>query len=83
MPIASLQASETADKADGVPPPFVPPTSAYAPAAPPHAASTGGFGAHAVVHMGMHGTVEWLPGSPLGNLGTSWPDVMLGDLPNL
>ena len=23
-----------------------------------------GYGADAVLHMGMHGTVEWLPGSP-------------------
>ena len=41
------------------------------------------FGADAVVHLGMHGTVEWLPGSPLGNSGTSWSDVLMGDLPNL
>jgi magnesium chelatase subunit H len=38
---------------------------------------------HAVVHFGMHGTVEWLPGSPLGNTGYSWSDILLGDLPNL
>ncbi|MGD1900824.1 MAG: magnesium chelatase subunit H [Geitlerinemataceae cyanobacterium] len=37
----------------------------------------------AIVHFGMHGTVEWLPGSPLGNTGYSWSDVLLGDLPNL
>ena len=41
------------------------------------------FQAHAVVHFGMHGTVEWLPGSPLGNTGYSWSDILLGDLPNL
>lgn len=41
------------------------------------------FQADAVVHFGMHGTVEWLPGSPLGNTGYSWPDILLGDLPNL
>jgi magnesium chelatase subunit H len=41
------------------------------------------FQADAVVHFGMHGTVEWLPGSPLGNTGYSWSDVLLGDLPNL
>ncbi|MDP8935086.1 MAG: cobaltochelatase subunit CobN, partial [Cyanobacteriota bacterium] len=35
------------------------------------------------VHFGMHGTVEWLPGSPLGNTGYSWSDILLGDLPNL
>lgn len=39
--------------------------------------------ADAVVHFGMHGTVEWLPGSPLGNTGYSWSDVLLGNLPNL
>ncbi|MBD2773363.1 magnesium chelatase subunit H [Iningainema tapete] len=42
-----------------------------------------GFAADAVVHFGMHGTVEWLPGSPLGNTGYSWSDILLGDLPNL
>ncbi|MGH1392948.1 MAG: magnesium chelatase subunit H [Trichormus sp.] len=39
--------------------------------------------ADAVVHFGMHGTVEWLPGSPLGNTGYSWSDILLGNLPNL
>ncbi|HEY9808387.1 MAG TPA: magnesium chelatase subunit H [Halomicronema sp.] len=38
---------------------------------------------HAVVHFGMHGTVEWLPGSPLGNTGYSWSDILLGNMPNL
>ncbi|BAY98440.1 protoporphyrin IX magnesium chelatase [Tolypothrix tenuis PCC 7101] len=41
------------------------------------------FQADAVVHFGMHGTVEWLPGSPLGNTGYSWSDILLGDIPNL
>ena len=41
------------------------------------------FSADALVHFGMHGTVEWLPGSPLGNTGYSWSDILLGDLPNL
>jgi magnesium chelatase subunit H len=41
------------------------------------------FCAHAVIHFGMHGTVEWLPGSPLGNTGYSWSDILLGNLPNL
>ncbi len=41
------------------------------------------FCADAVVHFGMHGTVEWLPGSPLGNTGYSWSDILLGDIPNL
>ncbi|MBD2009959.1 magnesium chelatase subunit H [Microcoleus vaginatus ZQ-A3] len=39
--------------------------------------------ADAVVHFGMHGTVEWLPGSPLGNTGYSWSDILLGSMPNL
>jgi magnesium chelatase subunit H len=42
-----------------------------------------GFQADAVVHFGMHGTMEWLPGSPLGNTGYSWPDLLLGHLPHL
>ena len=41
------------------------------------------FCADAVVHFGMHGTVEWLPGSPLGNTGYSWSDILLGNLPHL
>ncbi|MBW4577577.1 MAG: magnesium chelatase subunit H [Aphanothece sp. CMT-3BRIN-NPC111] len=41
------------------------------------------FQADALVHFGMHGTVEWLPGSPLGNTGYSWSDILLGDIPNI
>jgi magnesium chelatase subunit H len=41
------------------------------------------FQADAVVHFGMHGTVEWLPGAPLGNTSYSWSDILLGNLPNL
>ena len=41
------------------------------------------FQANAIVHFGMHGTVEWLPGSPLGNTGYSWSDILLGNMPNL
>jgi magnesium chelatase subunit H len=41
------------------------------------------FQADVLLHFGMHGTVEWLPGSPLGNTGYSWPDVLLGNRPNL
>ena len=41
------------------------------------------FEADAIVHFGMHGTVEWLPGSPLGNTGYSWSDILLGNIPNL
>ncbi len=41
------------------------------------------FQADAIIHFGMHGTVEWLPGSPLGNTGYSWSDILLGNMPNL
>jgi len=43
----------------------------------------GGFGIDGLVHVGMHGTSEWLPGKPLGNDRQSWSDVLLGQLPNL
>ncbi len=36
-----------------------------------------------IVHFGMHGTVEWLPGSPLGNTAESWSDVLLGSATNV
>ncbi len=41
------------------------------------------FCADAVVHCGTHGTSEWLPGSPLGNTGLSWSDIMLSSIPNV
>ncbi len=43
----------------------------------------GGFGTQSVIHLGMHGTVEWLPGQPLGNDRESWSDELLGGLPNI
>ncbi|GAA4855433.1 cobaltochelatase subunit CobN [Saccharopolyspora cebuensis] len=39
------------------------------------------FGAHAVVHLGKHGTLEWLPGKGLGLAAECAPDAVLGDLP--
>ena len=36
-----------------------------------------------MVHFGMHGTVEWLPGSPLGNTAESWSDILLGSATNV
>ncbi|WP_078962489.1 cobaltochelatase subunit CobN [Streptomyces sp. TP-A0875] len=39
------------------------------------------FGADAVVHMGKHGTMEWLPGKGLGLGAGCAPDAVLGDLP--
>ncbi|RNL80766.1 cobaltochelatase subunit CobN [Halostreptopolyspora alba] len=41
----------------------------------------GGFGADAVVHLGKHGTLEWLPGKGIGLAATDAPDGVLGDLP--
>ncbi len=40
-----------------------------------------GFGADAVVHLGKHGTLEWLPGKGLGLSASCAPDAALGDLP--
>ena len=39
------------------------------------------FKADAVVHMGKHGTLEWLPGKGIGLSATCYPDLALGDLP--
>jgi cobaltochelatase CobN len=40
-----------------------------------------GFGAHAIVHMGKHGNLEWLPGKNLGMSAACGPDAALGNLP--
>ncbi|MCB9944170.1 MAG: cobaltochelatase subunit CobN [Geminicoccaceae bacterium] len=42
-----------------------------------------GFSAHAVIHMGKHGNLEWLPGKALALGPGCWPDVLLGPLPHL
>jgi cobaltochelatase CobN len=39
------------------------------------------FGAHALVHVGKHGNLEWLPGKTLGMSASCGPDAALGDLP--
>jgi cobaltochelatase CobN len=39
------------------------------------------FGADAVIHLGKHGTLEWLPGKGLGLSAQCAPDAVLGDLP--
>jgi cobaltochelatase CobN len=43
--------------------------------------SDGGWGADAIVHMGKHGTLEWLPGKGIGLSEECYPDLLLGDLP--
>ncbi|MFZ2242033.1 MAG: cobaltochelatase subunit CobN [Gordonia amarae] len=40
-----------------------------------------GFGADAVVHVGKHGNLEWLPGKTLGMSADCGTDAALGDLP--
>jgi cobaltochelatase CobN len=39
------------------------------------------FGAHAIVHLGKHGTLEWLPGKSLGLSPSCAPDAVLRDVP--
>ncbi|WP_127354398.1 cobaltochelatase subunit CobN [Actinacidiphila soli] len=39
------------------------------------------FGADAIVHMGKHGTMEWLPGKGLGLSAGCAPDAVMGALP--
>ncbi|MCX6464353.1 MAG: cobaltochelatase subunit CobN [Pseudonocardiales bacterium] len=39
------------------------------------------FGADAVIHLGKHGTLEWLPGKGLGLGPGCAPDAVLGELP--
>ncbi|MBF6139225.1 cobaltochelatase subunit CobN [Nocardia farcinica] len=41
----------------------------------------GGFGADAMVHIGKHGNLEWLPGKTLGMSAACGTDAALGDLP--
>lgn len=40
------------------------------------------FGCHAVVHIGTHGTLEWLPGKSVGLSENCYPDVVLDDIPH-
>jgi cobaltochelatase CobN len=40
-----------------------------------------GFGADALVHLGKHGNLEWLPGKTLGMSAACGSDAALGDLP--
>jgi cobaltochelatase CobN len=41
----------------------------------------GSFGADALVHVGKHGNLEWLPGKTLGMSASCGTDAALGDLP--
>ena len=41
------------------------------------------FGAHAVLHFGTHGALEFMPGKQAGMSAACWPDRLIGALPNL
>ncbi|EKT4455305.1 cobaltochelatase subunit CobN [Pseudomonas sp. CJQ_7] len=41
------------------------------------------FAADAVIHVGKHGNLEWLPGKGVGLSAQCWPDALLGPLPNI
>jgi cobaltochelatase CobN len=42
-----------------------------------------GFRADAVVHIGTHGTLEWLDGKDIGMSNDDAPDALIADLPHL
>lgn len=42
-----------------------------------------GFDAHAVVHVGKHGNMEWLPGKALALSGECFPEATFGPMPHL
>lgn len=41
------------------------------------------FGADALLHFGMHGALEFMPGKQAGVGGECWPDRLIGNLPNI
>ncbi|MFY9608237.1 MAG: cobaltochelatase subunit CobN [Blastocatellia bacterium] len=41
------------------------------------------FCADAVVHVGTHGAMEFMPGKQVGLSASCWPDRLIGELPNL
>ena len=41
------------------------------------------FDANAVLHFGMHGALEFMPGKQTGLSGKDWPDRLIGNLPNI
>ena len=41
------------------------------------------FGADAVLHFGMHGALEFMPGKQAGVGRGCWPDRLIGNLPNI
>jgi magnesium chelatase subunit H len=41
------------------------------------------FGAHAVLHFGTHGALEFMPGKQSGMSAACWPDRLIRDVPNV
>ncbi len=41
------------------------------------------FGAHALIHMGKHGNLEWLPGKALALSEACFPEAILGPTPHI
>jgi magnesium chelatase subunit H len=41
------------------------------------------FGADVLLHFGMHGALEFMPGKQAGVSQTCWPDRLIGNLPNI
>lgn len=41
------------------------------------------FACDAVVHVGKHGSLEWLPGKSVALGAACWPDLVLGPMPHL
>lgn len=41
------------------------------------------FKADAVMHIGKHGSLEWLPGKSAGLSKDCYPEIAIGDLPNI
>lgn len=41
------------------------------------------FAADAIIHVGKHGSLEWLPGKGVGLSEACYPDLAIADLPNI
>jgi cobaltochelatase CobN len=41
------------------------------------------FKANVIMHIGKHGTLEWLPGKSVGLTASCFPDILISDLPNI
>ncbi|MDU9006639.1 magnesium chelatase subunit H [Sedimentitalea todarodis] len=41
------------------------------------------FQADVLLHFGMHGALEFMPGKQAGPGGADWPDRLIGDMPNV